>query len=188
LAESTNKTLIQILKKTIEANHKNWHKKLIDALWESHLTPKDSTRHSPYTLVYGREAILPLHLELNALALTRNNEDVEEQSPMQKIYHELLQLEEQREQAIMAMNKRQQVVKRYFDKRTTSKYFQKDQLVLLWNKAKEKPSFHTKFEALWIGPYHIEKVIGYNSYLLKDMKGMIQPFPVNGKYLKHFFC
>ena len=54
LAESTNKTLIQIIKKTIEANHNNWHKKLIDALWEIHLTPKDSTRHSPYTLVNGK--------------------------------------------------------------------------------------------------------------------------------------
>jgi hypothetical protein len=32
--------LIQILKKTIATNHKNWHKKLIDMLWESHLTPK----------------------------------------------------------------------------------------------------------------------------------------------------
>jgi hypothetical protein len=87
----------------------------------------------------------------------------------------------------MAINKRQQVVKRYFDKSTTSRYFQKYQLVLLWNKAKEKPSFHTKFEALWIGPYQIEKVIGYNSYLFKDMKGMIQPFPMNGKYLKNLF-
>jgi hypothetical protein len=63
------------------------------------------------------------------------------------------------------------VVKKYFDKSTTSKDFQKDQLVLLWNKEKEKPSFHMKFEALWIGPYQIKKVIGYNSYLLKDMKG-----------------
>jgi hypothetical protein len=75
LVESTNKTLIHILKKTIATNHKNWHKKLIDALWESHLTPKDSTRHSPYTLVYGKEVRLPLHLELNALVLSINNED-----------------------------------------------------------------------------------------------------------------
>jgi hypothetical protein len=30
---------------------------------------------------------------------------------------------------------------------------------------------HTKFEALWIGPYIIEKILGYNSYMLKDMKG-----------------
>jgi hypothetical protein len=69
-------------------------------------------------------------------------------SPMQKIYHEILQVEEKREQTILEMNKIQQVVKRYFDKRTTSKDFQKDQLVLLWNKEKEKPSSHTKFESL----------------------------------------
>jgi hypothetical protein len=88
----------------------------------------------------------------------------------------------------MTIRKRQQVVKRHFDKSTTTRYFQKDQLVLLWNKEKEKPYFHTKFEALWIGPYQIEKVIGFNSYLLKDMKGTIQAFPMNGKYLKHLFC
>jgi hypothetical protein len=68
------------------------------------------------------------------------------------------------------------------------KYFANDQLVLLGNKEKEKLFFHTKFEALWIGPYQIEKVIGYYSYLLKDMKGTIQPLHIHGKYLKHFFC
>jgi hypothetical protein len=43
LAESTNKTLIQILKKTIIENLRNWNTKLIDALWASRLTPKDNT-------------------------------------------------------------------------------------------------------------------------------------------------
>jgi hypothetical protein len=101
LAKSTNKKLIQIIKKTIEANHKNWHNKLIDALWESFLTPKDITSHSPYTLVHGKEAILPLHLELNSLALIGSDENEEEQSPMRKRYNELLQLEDQMEQAIL---------------------------------------------------------------------------------------
>jgi hypothetical protein len=67
---------------------------------------------------------------------------------LQKRYHKLLQLEEQREQVMLAIKRRQQVVKKYFDESTTSKDFKKDQLVLLWNKAKEKPSFHTRFEAL----------------------------------------
>jgi transposase InsO family protein len=40
MTESTNKTLIHIIKKNIEDNHKNWHNKLIDALWASRLTPK----------------------------------------------------------------------------------------------------------------------------------------------------
>jgi hypothetical protein len=69
------------------------------------------------------------------------------------------------------------VVKTYFNKCATSKVFLKDQIILLWNIEKEKLSFHT----LWIGPYQIEKVIGYNSYFLKDMKGIIQSFPINGK-------
>jgi hypothetical protein len=42
--------------------------------------------------------------------------------------------------------------------------------VLLWNKAKEKSSMHTKFEELWIRPYVIEKIWGFNSYMLQDMK------------------
>jgi transposase InsO family protein len=33
LAESTNKTLFHILKKTIDSNQRNWHLKLTDALW-----------------------------------------------------------------------------------------------------------------------------------------------------------
>ena len=80
------------------------------------------------------------------------------------------------------------MLKRHFDKSTTAIDLKKYQLVFLWNKAKENPSFHTKFEALWISPYQNEKVIGFNSYLLKDMKGTIQGFPVNGKYLKYLFC
>jgi hypothetical protein len=30
---------------------------------------------------------------------------------------------------------------------------------------------HIKFEALWIGPYIIKIIQGFNSYMLKDMKG-----------------
>jgi transposase InsO family protein len=86
MAESTNKTLIQIIKKTIEANHENWHNKLIDALWASRLTPKKGTRHSPFTLVYGKEARVPLHMELNALKLVVNDDEDEKQSPMQRRY------------------------------------------------------------------------------------------------------
>ena len=54
LDESTNKTPIHILKKTIDKNQRNWHQKLTDALWESIMTSKDSTEMSPYMLVYGK--------------------------------------------------------------------------------------------------------------------------------------
>jgi len=85
------------------------------------------------------------------------------------------------------MSQRKQIIKKHFDQSETTKDFQKDLLVLLWNKSIEKPSLHTKLEELWIGPYLIEKLLGYNDCLLKYMKGTIQTFPINGKHLKIFF-
>jgi hypothetical protein len=85
------------------------------------------------------------------------------------------------------MNKtsqRKQTVKKYFDQSTTVKNFQKGELVLLWNKAKEKPSMNIKFKAIWIRPYIVEKILGFNSYMLKDMKGKMLMLSVNGQHLK----
>jgi hypothetical protein len=67
------------------------------------------------------------------------------------------------------------------------KNFQKGELVLLWNKAKEKPFMHTKFEALWIRPYVVEKILGFNFYMLQYMKGKILMLLVNEQHLKGFF-
>jgi hypothetical protein len=188
LVESTNKTLIQILKKTIDQNQKNWHLKLTDALWASIMTLKDSTGMSLYMLVYGKEEKIPISLELNALTYAVNTEDAEDSTPMQKRLNQLLKLEEERSEALHRTSQRQQSVKKYFDQSATVKNFQKGELVLLWNKAKEKPSMHTKFEALWIGSYIIENIMGFNSYMLKDMKGKMLMFHVNGRHLKIFFC
>jgi transposase InsO family protein len=84
LVESTNKTLVQILKKTIDRNQTNWHLKLTDALWESKTTPKDSIGMSPYTLVYGKEVKMPISLKLNALTYVVNTKYTKESSPIQR--------------------------------------------------------------------------------------------------------
>jgi hypothetical protein len=39
---------------------------------------------------------------------------------------------------------------------------------------------HTKFEALWIGPYIVEKIMGFNFYILQEMKGEILMLSING--------
>jgi hypothetical protein len=42
LAESTNKNLIKIIKRTVSENHKNWHNALYKALWADRVTLKSS--------------------------------------------------------------------------------------------------------------------------------------------------
>jgi len=69
LAESSNKSLINIIKKVLEENKKNWNKKLVNALWADRLTTKRSIGTSPYELVYGMEAVFPSSLGIPVIKL-----------------------------------------------------------------------------------------------------------------------
>jgi hypothetical protein len=46
---------------------------------------------------------------------------------------------------------------------------------------------NTNFEALWIGLYNVENILGFNSYILQDMKDKRLMFPINEQHLKGFF-
>jgi hypothetical protein len=62
--ESSNKGLINIIKRLLEGNKKAWDSKLNFALWVDRVTTKRSLCVSPFYLVYGVEAIFPSHLAL----------------------------------------------------------------------------------------------------------------------------
>jgi hypothetical protein len=73
-AESSNKTLIKLIKKKIEDNPKRWHKVLSEALWAHHISKHNATKVTPFELVYGQEAILPVEVNLDILRIARQNE------------------------------------------------------------------------------------------------------------------
>jgi hypothetical protein len=81
LSKSMNKTLVNILKKTVNGNWRIWHLKLTKALWESRTTLKYSIGMTLYLLVYGKEEKIPINLDLNTLIYVFNTEDEEETSP-----------------------------------------------------------------------------------------------------------
>ena len=109
LAESTNKNLIKIIKRTIEENHKNWHKSLIFALWADRITQKASIGTSPFNLVYGKEAVVPTNLLLPSLALVQFIDETPSSS-IQFRYDQILKLEEERNKAKVTHAKHQQVI------------------------------------------------------------------------------
>jgi hypothetical protein len=69
LAECKNKNLINIIKRMVFENHKNWHNALFNTLWADRVTTKTVVGNSPFFLVYGREAILLPHVLLPSLQL-----------------------------------------------------------------------------------------------------------------------
>eukprot|EP00253_Pinus_taeda_P009480 PITA_09480 len=78
LAESSNKSLIRIIKKLLEGNKKNWDSKLKYALWANRVTVKRSIGNSPFKLVHGTEAVFPFQLTLPVEKFLREEQNEEE--------------------------------------------------------------------------------------------------------------
>ena len=63
LAESSNKSLVRIIRKFLETNHKSLDSKLKFSLWDDRVIDKISIGTSPFKIVYGTEAIFPIQLK-----------------------------------------------------------------------------------------------------------------------------
>ena len=59
-AESTNKVIKVALTKMVNANRTDWDTKLHAALWAYRTAYKVTTKHTPFSLVFGTEALLPM--------------------------------------------------------------------------------------------------------------------------------
>ncbi|KAG9444925.1 hypothetical protein H6P81_016265 [Aristolochia fimbriata] len=69
LAEAFSKMHCKILKKTIGAHKRSWDEKLPEALWAYRTSVRTATQSTPYSLVYGTEAVLPLEVQLPSLRI-----------------------------------------------------------------------------------------------------------------------
>jgi hypothetical protein len=66
-AEASSNTLIKLIKKKIEENPKRWHEVLSEVLWAHRISKHNVTKVTPFELVYGQEAIVPVEVNLDAL-------------------------------------------------------------------------------------------------------------------------
>ena len=48
LGESSNKSLVKVIKKTLEDHKRSWNTHLIHTIWENKVSPKRSTSKSPF--------------------------------------------------------------------------------------------------------------------------------------------
>ena len=184
-AESSNKNLMTIVKKIVGDNKRSWDSKIKFALSADRITKKGSTGKSPFELVYGLDVTLPVHLKLPVYQLLQAFST--DQNAVQNRMNQLIELDENRRKAFDHSLKNQDKVKKAFDKSSRQRDFQVGDTVLLWDKRREKPGKHGKFDSLCTGPYLIDSIAGTNSFNLSHLDGEILPLPVNGQLLKIFF-
>jgi hypothetical protein len=177
--------MVRILKRIIEDKPCQWHTLLTYALWEDHTTTKASTGFTPFQIIYGQEVIVPIELELSSLRLMLHIEELISSDVSQRI-NTLLALEEQIMFSLENLKKRQQTVKKYFNKRAKTVEFKIDDKFLLWDSSHAERGRHSKFQKLWLGPFKIAFILRTNSYLLKDMDERLFSCSANGSHLKHY--
>ncbi|KAJ9556978.1 LOW QUALITY PROTEIN: hypothetical protein OSB04_011592 [Centaurea solstitialis] len=64
LAESSNKVIINSIRKRLKGAKGKWVEELPSVLWANRTTPRASTGQTPYSLVYGCEAVLPIEARI----------------------------------------------------------------------------------------------------------------------------
>ena len=98
MEESTNKNMIRISKKIVIENQRSWNLALTNDLWADRVTPKNSLGVSPYTLVYGKEVVLPPNILFPSSIIAQESRGTNNEILQITIYN-LLKLEESRSKA-----------------------------------------------------------------------------------------
>ena len=158
---------------------------LYPALWAYRTVVKTAMGFSPYQLVHGVELVFPVECEIPSLKLAI--ELLPDTSPLEKRLVHLEQLDEQRRDALVALEVNKRHVKIQYYKSVHPRRFSEGDLVLLWDQPKE-PLGAGKFNPMWRGPYMVKHVLEKGAYELVDYEGTALAEPRNGIYLKKYYA
>ncbi|XP_020266121.1 uncharacterized protein LOC109841571 [Asparagus officinalis] len=180
LAEAFNKTIIKILTKLTSNSKRDWNEKLGESLWVYHTTVHTPTGTTPYSLVYGYEAVLPLEIHIPSLRITLTVGMTPEDSHQQHLA-KLEALYEKRLEAQQHIKFYQARITKAFDKKVKYRSFKEGELVIAIRRpmilnSKKKGKFQPK----WEGPLMIETIYLNGAYRLVKPNGDKFMMPING--------
>ncbi|KAL0345684.1 UNVERIFIED_CONTAM: hypothetical protein Sradi_4399700 [Sesamum radiatum] len=140
--------------------------------------PRGSTGETPFSLVYGTEAIIPAELGIPSHRV------MSEECNENLLRENLDLIKELREKAFLRIQRYKNIMIKSYNKRVKSRSFRVGDLVLRRANALKPIS---KLDPTWEGPYKVTSVIGKGAYELEDPEGRPLPKPWNVHNLKKYF-
>jgi hypothetical protein len=183
--EAINKVLKTMIQRMVGENKTSWHLQLFSALWAYRTSAKTSTGFTPFQLVYGIEAVLPIECEIPSLKL--KVELLPHTSAEEERFLYLSKLDETRRDAALINEAHQKRIKSQYDKSVQPRAFAEGDLVLVYDQAHDKLGTG-KLEPMWHGPYIVKRVLHRGAYELVDYDGISLGEPRNGLYLKKYYA
>ena len=177
-AEVANKVILRGVKRRLMAAKGEWPNEIHRVLWAYHTTPQTSTRETPFTLVYGTDAMIPIEVmestgrvrlfdeEISEVGLRANLDVIDEVRDLTQISNE-------------AMKRR---FKRSHKTKVIPQGFQAQDLVL---RKAQLIQMDSKLAPKWTGPYR--EVLGERAYKLETLEGKEIPRMWNAANLRFYF-
>ncbi|XP_070047154.1 uncharacterized protein [Nicotiana tomentosiformis] len=160
-AESTNKVIIQNLKTRLEAAKGKWPEEFPGVLWAYRTTTTSSIEETPFSLVYGAEALILVELNLR---YSQTNEE----SNKEAILINMELLEGCMDLVHVRMAAQKQRMERYCNRKANLYFFKIGDLVLRKVTQNTRELNVGKLGPMWEGPYRISAVTGKGSYELEN--------------------
>jgi len=167
LIERFNRTLIQILATCAETHPFDWEDHVKKVCLAYNVSKQSSTQHSPFFLMFGRHAQLPIDIMYGTLE--------QQTDTMPQYVSKLTQtLGEAFADARKQVSVHQERQAEQYNKKVHGKPHQPGDLVWLFNPAvpRGKPK---KFHRPWTGPYRVIDKLSDNGYRIKNTQ---RPFKI----------
>ncbi|MCO5592752.1 hypothetical protein L7F22_046755 [Adiantum nelumboides] len=179
-AESTNKTLVIVLTKIINESRADWDQKLHSALWAYRVAYKTSISTTPFNMVYGIQAILPLEFLIPTLRVAKE---------LEWAGHELFEqievlekLDETKLRAVASIYAQKRNMKSFFDQHVINKEFATGDYVLMYTLKQHSKKLQKRRN----GPYVIHGISLSGAIKFATLEGEEMPNWISGCRLKKY--
>lgn len=179
-AEAANKVVLMGLRKRLDTAKGRWVEQLPQVLWSYHTTPHSTTGETPFKLVYGTDAVIPVEIGEPIIRTEVFTSDLNNEA----LRINLDLLEEAREMAHLKEVTCKQRAARKYNTKVVPRAMKEGDLVL---KRALKDPIAGKLGPNWEGPYRVKKEVGNGSYRLEELSGREVPRTWNAANLRFYF-
>jgi len=172
--------LLRGLKRKLEKAKGIWAEEVPRIVWAYHTTPISSTMETPFSLVYGSDAMIPV--EIHESSPRFQSFVAEESNGERRVNVDLL--DEAREEARIKAEAVKRRVEYQYSSKVKPRQFQVAGLVM----RKAHPyELGNKLSPKWTGPFRVTEARGNGSYKLETLEGGAIPCTWNATNLKFYF-
>jgi len=156
------------------------------ALHAYRTTVRTSTNATPYSLVYGMEAVVPLEIEILSLRILKDAE-LDESEWARSRFEQLNLIDERRLAAICHHQLYQSRIAKAYNKKVKPRVFEEGDLVLR-KISLTSGEDQSKWAPNYEGPYVVKKAFSGGALILTNMDERDLPRPVNSDVVKKYYA